>query len=287
MIAPIAMKIRQIRNATLLLTLGEHRLLVDPMLSDPGALSGFKLFGGGRRANPLVPLPADSAAWMDTATGVLITHEHPDHIDGPGIAWIKARGLPVWSSSIDADNLRRKGLAVQVLQDGALGMAVESIPTRHGHGLIGWLMGPVSGYFLAHPGEPSVYLTSDAVLTDDLLAAVDRLHPDVIVAPAGAANFGAGRDILFSVDELVALTRRAAGTVVFNHLEAVDHCPTTRAGLRTRMAAEGLAARVHVPEDGEQLELAQPAGSRHAAPRPAAANGPGLQKWLTAKFAGT
>jgi hypothetical protein len=173
------------------------------------------------------------------------------------------------------------------VQDGALGMAVEAVPTRHGHGVLGWVMGPVSGYFLAHPGEPSVYLTSDAVLTDDLLATVDRLRPDVLVAPAGAANFGLARDILFSVDELVTLARRAPGTVVFNHLEAVDHCPTTRAGLRQRMAADGLAARTRVPEDGELLTFTRTPGSRHAQPRPAVARGPGLQKWLTAKFAGT
>ena len=70
------MKIRQLRNATLLLSLGEHRLLVDPMLSPPGALPGFKLFGGGRRRNPLVAMPADAWESMQQATGVLITHEH-------------------------------------------------------------------------------------------------------------------------------------------------------------------------------------------------------------------
>ncbi len=281
------MKIHHLRNATMLLTLGEHRLLVDPMLSDPGALPGFKLFGGGRRNNPLVPLPPGSGELMAMATGVLITHEHPDHLDGPGVAWIKARRLPVWASSVDAANLRRKGLAVQVMQDGALGMSVEAIPTRHGHGLIGWMMGPVCGYFLAHPGEPSVYLTSDAVLTADLRAAALRLQPDVIVAPAGAANFGAGRDILFSVDELVELARCTTGALVCNHLEAVDHCPTTRAGLRERMIAEGLDARVRIPEDGEILEFTRPAGSRPAQPRQSALRGPGVQKWLTAKFAGT
>ena len=223
------MQIRHLRNATMLLTLGEHRLLVDPMLSDPGAIPGFKLFGGGRRNNPLVPLPPGSAAWMASATGVLITHEHPDHLDGPGLAWIKARGLPVWASPVDAANLRRKGLAVQDMHDGALGMAVEAIPTRHGHGLIGWLMGPVSGYFLAHPGEPSVYLTSDAVLTDDLLAVIDRLHPDVIVAPAGAANFGLGRDILFTAPVAGNYTVRLTVINAAGRSDTVDYSFTVAA----------------------------------------------------------
>ncbi len=56
------MQIHHLRNATLILTLGERRLLVDPMLSAPGALPGFKVLGGGRRRNPLVPLPAGAEA---------------------------------------------------------------------------------------------------------------------------------------------------------------------------------------------------------------------------------
>lgn len=278
------MKIRHLRNATTLLTLGEHRLLVDPMLAEPGAFPGFKLFGGGRRPNPLVALPPDSFSWLEEVTGVLITHEHPDHLDKAGIRWIQQRGLPVWASSVDAPNLRKKGLDVRELGDGALGMAVEIIPARHGRGWLSWMMGPVSGYYLAHPDEPSVYITSDAVLTDELLEAVERLKPEVIIAPAGSANMGVGGDILFSVDELITLVRRAPGRVVLNHLEALDHCPTTRAGLRERMEAEGLIGKVHIPEDGEEMHCERPDALPHPRPKARASKAPGLQKWVTARF---
>jgi L-ascorbate metabolism protein UlaG (beta-lactamase superfamily) len=278
------MKIRHLRNATTLLTLGEHRLLVDPMLAGPGSFPGFKLLSGGRRPNPLVALPPDTPAWLEEATGVLITHEHPDHLDTAGMRWIREHGLPVWASRVDAPNLRKKGLDIHEVDDGALGMAVEVIPARHGRGLLSWLMGPVSGYYLAHPDEPSVYLTSDAVLTNELLDAVERLQPDVIIAPAGAANMGVGGDILFSVDELVTLVRRAPGRVVLNHLEALDHCPTTRGGLRERMKAEGLLEKVHVPEDGEELQFERPDALPHPRPKASARKGPGFQKWVTARF---
>lgn len=281
------MKLHHLRNATAILGVGSHRILIDPMLSEPGALPGFKMFGGGRRKNPLVPLPSEAQAALDQVTAVLLTHEHPDHFDRPAVAWIKERGLPVWAAPVDAPNLRRKGLEIQELTDGALGMRVEIIPARHGRGVIGWFMGPVSGVYLAHPGEPSVYLTSDATLDDRVFEAIKRLQPDVILAPAGAANFGLGRDILFSTDELVALARLAPGDLVFNHLEAIDHCPTTREQLRERMKTEGLLARVHIPDDGGELEFAP----RDSAPQPrleaAVARRPGLQKWLTAFFAGT
>jgi L-ascorbate metabolism protein UlaG (beta-lactamase superfamily) len=117
------------------------------------------------------------------------------------------------------------------------------------------MMGAVVGYYLAHPNEPSVYVTGDTVLTKEVLDALSRLRPDVVVAPAGAANFGIGGDILFSPDELVELARQAPGEVIFNHLEALDHCSITRAGLRQRMESEDLGARVHIPEDGEVMHF--------------------------------
>ncbi len=282
------MKIHHLRSATCILNLGEHRLLVDPMLSPPGAMPGFKVFGGGRRANPLVPLPNNADALLAEVTAVVITHEHPDHLDVAGLAWIKQRGLPVWANRIDLASLRGKGLDVHELTDGALGMGVEVIPSRHGKGVLGWMMGPVAGYYFAHPDEPSVYLTGDSVLTEAVLEAVDRLQPQVVVAPAGTANMGIGGNILFSVDELVTLVQHAPGDVVLNHLEALDHCATTRVGLRERMQAEGMSARVRIPADGEAMAFERQPDARVAAHQAAVAlAGPGFQKWLTAKFAGT
>lgn len=279
------MRLRQLRNATLVLSLGEHRLLVDPMLSDVGAMPGFKVFGGGRRPNPLVPLPPETQAALDEVTAVLVTHEHPDHFDRPGQDYARKRGLPVWTHSIDAPSLAKKGLDARALVDGGLGMRVESIPSRHGRGALGFLMGPVGGFFLAHPGEPSVYLVGDAILTPDVLEAIDRLRPDVVVAPAGSANMGLGGDILFSVDELVTLVRRAPGAVVLNHLEALDHCPTTRIDVRRRMADEGLAARVFIPADGEELTFNRDEAKPHGIPRERLEPPPRLQKWVTGLFA--
>jgi L-ascorbate metabolism protein UlaG (beta-lactamase superfamily) len=281
------MKIQHLRNATTLLSLGEHRFLVDPMLSLPGAMPGFKMFGGGRRRNPIVPLPAAASEALAAATAVILTHEHPDHFDRAGLAWVKERGLPVYTNGIDAPSVRRKGLDAHLLETGVLGLEVETVRSRHGRGLLGWMLGPVAGYYLAHPGEPSVYLLGDSILTENVLEAVERLQPDVILAPAGAANMGLGGNILFSVDELLELTRRARGQVVFNHLEALDHCPTTRAGLRERLLEEGLAGRTFVPEDGETLTFDAPAQSTREKPRSTPAERPGAQKWITSAFAGT
>ncbi len=261
------MKIRHLRNATALVTFGGHRLLVDPLLAEPGALPGFKIFGGGRRPNPLVALPPEAGAALEAATGVVVTHEHPDHLDRAGLRWARRRALPVWAERALVPGLRKKGLDARALDEGPAGVRVEAVPAKHGRGWLGWLMGRVAGVFLAHPDEPSLYLTSDAVLTVEITGALERLRPDVVVAPAGAANMGAGGDIMFSVDELVALARSAPGRVVFNHLEALDHCPTTRAALRARLRAEGLLEKASVPADGEELRFERRAAAPGAAAR--------------------
>lgn len=280
----LKMQVHHIRSATLILAIGPHQLLIDPMLSPPGAMAGFKLFGGGRRPIPLVPLPPGTAARLDGVTGVLITHEHPDHLDAAGIAWIVERKLQVWASPTDIPSLRKKGLDARVLRTGELGLSVEHIPSRHGPGLLGWLMGPVAGFYLSYPGEPSVYMTSDSVLCDGVLDALLRLRPELVIAPAGSASFGIGPPILFSQDELMTLIRKAPHAVLLNHLEALDHCPTTRAALRQRLTTEGLSDKVYVPEDGETLSFSHRSDAPHVAPGPEPGPVPHLQKWVASRL---
>ncbi|MFG0274180.1 MAG: MBL fold metallo-hydrolase [Phycisphaerales bacterium] len=247
------MDIVQIRNATLLLRIAEHRLIVDPMLGDPATMPGFLL--DSPRPNPLVALPANAEACLDEATGVIVTHEHPDHLDSVAIEWIRARSLPVWASPADVPSLRRRGLDAHPLLDGALGLRIEETPADHGRGALGFRMGPAAGVYLDHPDEPSLLLTGDTVLTPRVLRTLIRLRPDVTVAPAGSANFGAGGDILFSVDELQTLAAHCDGVLILNHLEALDHCPTTRAELRDMFRTEHDRVAIRIPDDGETITI--------------------------------
>lgn len=58
-------------------------------------------------------------------------------------------------------------------------------------------------------------------------------------------------------------------------------------GLAERMRAEGLTDKVLIPADGETLELPAISGEVLVAPGKRAPARPGLQKWVTARFAGT
>lgn len=248
------MKIHQLRNATIIVHTAGRQLLIDPMLGDVGAFRSFKREGGGQQPNPIVPLPENAEAALREVTDCVITHcqrGHLDHIDDAGVAFLKEGGIHVWSVADDFGYLREQGLEPIEFVDGTYGMKIMSIDARHGHGPEGDMLGPGHGWYIAAPEEPSLYITGDTVLIDAVRQAIETLSPDIIVAPAGCANFGVGQDILFPLDELVELARIAPGKVIFNHMEALDHCPTTRKGLGDLLENAGVGEKCLIPADGE------------------------------------
>ncbi len=252
------MKIHHLRNATFVLHIGEHQLLVDPMLGEVGSISSLKPLGRKKKRNPLVPLPSGASGGITRSTGCLITHcqrKHLDHLDKAGIAFLKEKGLPVWAAPRDVTWLREKGLNSFELRDGELGLKVRRVATKHGHGWAGLLMGPGTGWFLQHPDEPSIYITGDTVLTPTITKAVRELAPDVIVAPACNADLGAGSNILFTPQELVSLTNMSEALMVFNHLDALDHCPVSRDSLAQVLEEYEIRDRCWIPKDGEMKEI--------------------------------
>jgi L-ascorbate metabolism protein UlaG (beta-lactamase superfamily) len=68
------MNITQIRNATVLIVVGEHGILVDPMFAPKGAMPSLKYATWSRRRNPLVELPANTDELKSQVTTCLITH---------------------------------------------------------------------------------------------------------------------------------------------------------------------------------------------------------------------
>jgi hypothetical protein len=68
------------------------------------------------------------------------------------------------------------------------------------------------------------------------------------VVNAGGAEFEEGGLIVMGVADVREVVARVP-VVVAVHMEALNHCFLTRAELRTRLP------NVHVPNDGETLEL--------------------------------
>lgn len=263
------MTIHQIRNATLVIQGGDQHILVDPMLASPGTLPRF-LYGkdsqgrgtGIPRKNPLVPVPGAFESLKPRISAALITHcrkGHVDHLDSRGTAFLRAGNLPVYCSPRDAGFLAKRGLDCRMvgpktMEDQAwFGGRIRTVPALHARGFMRFLMEHGVGYFISMPGEPSLYLMGDSVLTPRIRDFIREIQPDIIVAATGVARFDVGSPVLMDEQEILDLVRISRGTVVANHMDAIDHCRLSRSGLRRLLEDQGLEQRVRIPEDGEAL----------------------------------
>jgi L-ascorbate metabolism protein UlaG (beta-lactamase superfamily) len=249
------MRLRLIRNATLLVRVADRTLVVDPMLDPAGARPPVEDTANPVR-NPLVELPEPPEVIVELAQGVLVTHLHRDHLDETAIRLLPEH-LPVFCQPPDVEQLSAFS-DVRPVEDELEwdGLRIARTGGQHGTGRIAEALGPVSGFVLAAEGEPTLYIAGDTIWCHEVAEALDRHRPDVVVVNAGAARFLEGDPIVMTADDVVAVTRHAPkARVVAVHLEAINHCPLTRADLHQRLHDEGLTERVTVPEDGAEVPL--------------------------------
>ncbi|RNC87950.1 MAG: MBL fold metallo-hydrolase [Winogradskyella sp.] len=255
------MKIHHIRNATMIIETGEHVILIDPMLGKKGTAGPpFTLLRYKPRRNPIVDLPDNCQAILDRVTHCLITHKHPDHIDKAAEIFLKEKNIPITCSVLDEALFKKKELNVVQTIDywnrvDFLNGQIEGIPARHGYGYVAKPMGNVMGFYLEFPNEPSVYLSSDTIYTDDVEKVLKDYKPDVSVVASGTARLDVFQPLLMRVDDILKFAKTAPGKVIANHLEAVNHCPTKREDLRAKFEKEELSEKTFIPKDGELLEF--------------------------------
>jgi len=250
------MKIHHLRSASFVIEANHQFILVDPMLGKKGSLSPFAFFRHKPRKNPLVEMPANSQSILNKVTQCLITHLHPDHLDAEGINFLKEKNIPITASRKDEKTLRKKGLnLVQTLdyweKDVFLEGKIVGIPACHGYGFIAKPMGNVMGFYIELPNSKSIYISSDTIYTSDVDKVLNELKPELSVVAAGSAQFDLGSPLLMSPKDVLKFIQNSPNKVYANHMEAVNHCPTTKENLRDTLESNQLLEKVFIPEDGE------------------------------------
>jgi L-ascorbate metabolism protein UlaG (beta-lactamase superfamily) len=238
------MRLTLVRNATLLLELEGRRLLVDPALDDTGARPPVENTRPALR-NPLVPLPLPADRLVETLDAALVTHLHRDHLDETGEGLLP-RDVPVFCQPADAQRLRALGLDARPIEQELYWNGLRLARTGGRHSLdpsVEPALGPISGFVLG-----DLYIASDSVWCDEVAAALARWQPRIAVVNAGAARFLGSGPISMTAADVAEVTARVPVTVAV-HLEAMNHCPMTRAELRAAVP-DAL-----VLEDGETREL--------------------------------
>jgi len=251
------MQIEFLRHATLVVSLGGTRILVDPMLGPAGEMPPIPETPHPRR-NPLVPLPGTVDAIVASVEAVLVTHLHRDHFDAVA-GEVLPKDLPLLVQAEDEERLHEAGFSEILRVDPSCawrGIEIVRTNGRHGHGEMAERMAPVSGFVLRAPAEPSLYVAGDTVWCEEVRQAIETFEPEVIVVNAGAAQFLTGEPITMTAEDVAAVCAAAPdATVVAVHMEAINHCLLTRAELRDSLEAAGVSDRVLIPTDGERLRF--------------------------------
>jgi L-ascorbate metabolism protein UlaG (beta-lactamase superfamily) len=257
-----SVKIKQIRNATLIVEYAGKRFLVDPMLAEKGAYPAFPGTPNGHLSNPAVELTTPVSELLDV-NAVIVTHTHLDHWDDVAKSLVP-KELPIFvQNEKDAAEIRDAGFAdTRLLTENAAFDGITLIRTggRHGtdkaYAAIGEMLGGVSGVVFQHPREKTLYVAGDTIWNQDVEETLKRHAPDVVVLNCGDVQaIGLGSLIMNKEDVHQVYQAAPGATIVASHMEATNHAMLSREELRAFLGERGMTERVLVPEDGEALSF--------------------------------
>ena len=253
--------VRLIRNATLKIQYAGKTILLDPMLGEKGT----EMSALGVNLNPRVHLTMPVSEVLKGVDFVLLTHAHIDHYD-PAAKRLISKNMPWYVQPADYDSVAVKDhfRNTTVIKENVNvgGITIIRIAGNHGRGKLGEMMGASSGYVLKADGQPTLYVMGDCVWNEVTQKVVKEHQLEYIVVNSGGAILPPmsktdgpiipnEAETMQIIDDCPVNTRFIAV-----HMDAIDHCQTTRAILRNEARHHGTdMSRLIIPEDGESITL--------------------------------
>jgi L-ascorbate metabolism protein UlaG (beta-lactamase superfamily) len=244
--------ITYIGGPTVLLDYADLRIVTDPTFdppqtyAEPGSTTLVKTRG-----------PAIQRSELGHIDLVLLSHHgHKDNLDYEGLELV-ARGVPTLSTRMAANDLFGGSVigldSWETFEVGTV--TITAVPALHGPPGSERRTGPVIGFVLQAPDEPTVYVSGDNASLPLVGQIADRFAPvDIAVLFAGAARVPAvdAPLTLTSADAVAAARTLGATRVVGVHTEDWAHFSESRERLES--AFEGTGLLVATPR-GERVEL--------------------------------
>ena len=125
----------------------------------------------------------------------------------------------------------------------------------HGYGFVTKPKGNVTGFFIQLPNEKSIYSSSVTIYIDTVDKVLKEYKPVIRVVAFGTAQLDIFKPLLMTMAEIIRFVQNSPDKVITNHLEAVNHCPTTGEQLRSKLTTYGVLGKAYVPQDGEMIEF--------------------------------
>ncbi|MEC5168807.1 MBL fold metallo-hydrolase [Glaciihabitans sp. GrIS 2.15] len=201
--------------------------------------------------------PAIAREDLGTVDLVLLSHHgHKDNLDWEGLELI-AQGIPTLSTRQAADELFGGGVVgLDNWESYDFGpVTITAMPALHGPPGSEPMVGPVIGFMLESPGEPTIYVSGDNASLPLVQQIADRFAPvDIALLFAGAARVDEiDADLtLNSADAATAAKLLGARLVVGLHTEDWTHFSHTRSQLEVAFEHTGILA--NTPR-GTRVEL--------------------------------
>ena len=245
------MEIQLIRNATMKMTYAGLKFLTDPLLAPKHSYEPF----AGNSPNPTVDLPCPPKEIVHGIEAILVSHLHSDHFDRAA-SELLPKEIPLFCQSSDVKRLKSWGFqSVRPVELSHTweGVTMTRTDGQHGTGTWGERLGNVSGFVIEAESEPTVFWVGDSIWCKPVEQAVKDFQPDIIITHSGGAKFPDSDPIIMDAGQTIVVCQAAPNAVVVAvHLEALDHCPVTRAALRLMAQKAGITSeQLVIPADGE------------------------------------
>ena len=249
--------VQLVRNATLVIDYAGKKILVDPMLSPKGAIDSW----AGIQKNPTVELTIPVEEIVKDIDLVIVTHTHEDHFDKPASSTLK-KSVELIMQPGDKEFFKKEGFINATVVEGQKvwnGITINRVEGKHGSGKVLEMMGKTSGFVLQAKNQPTVYIVGDTIWNEDIKKDIEKFKPDYIIVNSGGAlmkDFSDTPIIMNEVQTMALIAASGKAKVIAVHMDALDHCFTTRAILKKKASELKIGQdKLIIPEDGEKLIL--------------------------------
>jgi L-ascorbate metabolism protein UlaG (beta-lactamase superfamily) len=246
-------RVTHIGGPTVLIEIGDWRLLTDPTFDPPGRNYRFGWGTGSRKlAGPAIPASA-----LGTIDAVLLTHDHhDDNLDPAGRALLPSAGTVVTTVA----GARRLGGDAHGLEPwartpleapGRPTIEITATPCRHGPPLSHPLVGDVVGFALRWDGQEhgALWVSGDTVLYDGVRQVADRVDVGTAMLHLGGVRFpitGPVRYTMTAAEAIELCELLEPRTIIPIHYEGWKHFREGRDGIERGLAGAPDAVRGRV-----------------------------------------
>lgn len=103
--------------------------------------------------------------------------------------------------------------------------------------------------------EKTLYIAGDTIWCEEVIEALTKYHPDVIVINACAATVLNGERLIMNIDDVKNVLDAAPDAkVIASHMDTVSHLSVTRNDLKEFKTKNNIG-NLLIPDDGETLDF--------------------------------